>query len=124
PRCVGTGQGSIPVGITSPSEGSVRRADSAGRIDQSGPDLRHDTHGAAADARAQGPVAPLMPTADQLRADAERYLREHVFGDASLAKALTALEEAAGLDPEDRNGETATLLGKVCFQLQEWDSAV
>ena len=44
---------------------------------------------------------------DQLRADAERYLGEHVFGDALLAKALSALEEAAGLDPEDRNGETA-----------------
>lgn len=62
--------------------------------------------------------------ADQLRADAERCLGEHVFSDDSLAKAMAALNEAAGLDPEDRNGETAVLLGKVCFQRQQWNDAV
>jgi len=58
---------------------------------------------------------------DQLRADAERYLAAHVLGDDALAKAIAALDEAVGLDPEDRNGEIAVLLGRVCFQLQQWD---
>ena len=69
-------------------------------------------------------IPPTANRVDQLRADAGRYLGEHVFGDDSLAKAMAALDEANRLDPSDVHGETAALLGKVCFQLQDWKNAI
>src|SRR5436190_22509497 len=36
---------------------------------------------------------------------------------------MSALEEAVRLDPGDRQGGTAILLGKVCFQRQQWEDA-
>ena len=68
-------------------------------------------------------MSPVDPVAD-LRATAERFLAGHVFGDDSLAKAMAALDEALRLDPSDPEGDTAALLGKVCFQLQDWKNAL
>ena len=69
-------------------------------------------------------IAPPADRVVQLRADAERYLGEHVLGDDSLTKAMSALHEAVRLDPHDGKGETAILFGKVCFQLADWANAV
>ena len=65
-----------------------------------------------------------MPSAPVLRAQAEALLAAHIFGDDSLARAMADLNEAQRLDPQDINGDTAALLGKVCFQLQDWRSAI
>ena len=64
------------------------------------------------------------PIVDVLRAEAEQRLAGHIFGDDSLARAMAALSEATRLDPADSLGETAALLGKVCFQLQDWKNAI
>jgi hypothetical protein len=69
----------------------------------------------------------MQTVADQvarLRAEAERLLDGHILGDRSLEGAMTALEKAMGLDPRDSDGETAVLLGKVCFQMQDWRNAI
>lgn len=63
-------------------------------------------------------------SAAALRALAARILASNAFGGESLARARAALDEALRLDPADDAGETAALLGKVDFQLQQWASAI
>lgn len=60
----------------------------------------------------------------ELREAACRAVAEHTLDSDCLASAITALERAFQLDPEDADGETSALLGRSYFHQQKYGDAV